>query len=180
VWSRVPGGPVVDLGVPGSPTGGYIVCSGNLLDYPGGLWGITYGAQPIPHKYPGRNFEKRQGLFPGVAGEGGIATWPKGRLVALQCDEEGEFATVAVIPRGDRIRLNASVQPSGYIKTAVRRFGTGDDVAGRTFDDADRIVGDGLAIPVTWKGEDTLNHEGTAVILRFQLRQAKLFGIEFH
>ncbi|MFA6243932.1 MAG: hypothetical protein WC655_23515 [Candidatus Hydrogenedentales bacterium] len=180
VWSGVPGEPIVDVGVPGSPTGGYIVCSGNLLEYPGDRWGISYGAQPIPHKYPGRSFEKRKGLFPGVAGEGGIAAWPKGRLVALQCDEEGEFATVAILPRGERIRLNASVKPSGYIKMAVRRFGTGDDVEGRTFADADRIAGDRLAIPVTWKGEDTLKHEGTAVILRFQLRQAKLFGIEFY
>lgn len=180
VWSRVPGDPVVDTGAPGTPSGGYIVCSGNLLEYPGEKWGLTYGAQPIPHKYPGRNFEMRKGLFPGVAGEGGMATWPKGRLVALQCDEEGEFATVAVIPRGDRIRLNCSVKPTGYIKTAVRRFGTGEDVAGRTFDDADRIVGDGLVIPVTWQGEDTLKHESTVVILRFQLRQAKLFGIEFY
>ena len=58
--------------------------------------------------------------MPGVSG---IATWPKGRLVALECHEEGRFATVAVVPRGDRIRLNASVKPSGYIQVAVRRFG---------------------------------------------------------
>lgn len=179
LWSRVPGDPIVDVGAPGSPSGGYVVCSGNLLEYPGEKWGLTYGANPIPHKYPGRNFDKRKGLFPGVPGEGGTAMWPKGRLVALQCDEEGEFATVAVLPRGERIRLNASVKPTGYIKVAVRRFGTGEDVAGRTFNDADRIVGDGLAMPVTWQGEDSLEHEGSAVILRFQLRQAKLYGVEF-
>lgn len=170
---------MVETGAPGTPTGGYVVCSGNLLEYAGETWGITYGGNPIPHKYPGRNFEKRQGLFPGVAGEGGIATWPKGRLVALQCDEEGEFATVAVLPQGNTIRLNASVKPTGYIKVAVRRFGSGKDVPGRSFAESDRIVGDGLALPVSWRGEPALNHEGTAVILRFRLRQAKLFGIEF-
>lgn len=72
------------------------------------------------------------------------------------------------------------MKPTGYIKTAVRRFGTGEDVTGRAFEDADRIVGDGLAVPVTWQGKDTLKHEDTAVILRFQLRHAKLFGIEFY
>lgn len=178
-WSRVPGGPVVETGNPGDPDGGYVVCSGNLLEYPGDKWGITYGGNPIPHKYPGRNLEKRKGLFPGVAGVSGLATWPKGRLVALQCDDEGEFATVAVIPRGDRIRMNASVKPTGYIKTAVRVWGRGD-VPGRSFEDADRIIGDGLALPVTWNGESTLNHEGAPVILRFRLRQAKLFGVEFY
>ena len=179
LWSRVPGGPVVEVGAPGTPTGGYVVCSGNLLEYAGETWGIVYGGNPIPHKYPGRNFEKRKGLFPGVAGEGGVATWPKGRLVALQCDEEGEFATVAVLPKGERIHLNASVKPTGYVRVAVRRMGSGEDVPGRTFAESDRIVGDGLALPVSWHGEEALNHEGAAVILRFQLRQAKLFGIEF-
>ena len=179
-WSRVPGGPVVPQGAPGSPTGGHVACSGNLLEYPGGKWGINYGGNPIPHKYPGRDFNQRKGLFPGVAGESGIAQWPKGRLVALQCDEEGEFATVAVIPKGGRIRLNASVRPTGHIKTAVRRFGAGEDVPGRSFGDADRLVGDGLALPVTWKGEEGMNNGGDPVILRFQLRQAKLFGIEFY
>ena len=115
-----------------------------------------------------------------MPGEGGLATWPKGRLVALQCDEEGEFATLAVVPRGNALRLNASVKPTGYIRVAVRKFGSGTDIPGRTFDDADRIVGDGLAVPVTWHGEERLNHEGAPVLLRFQLRQAKLFGVEFH
>jgi hypothetical protein len=178
VWSRVPGGPVVTLGAPGSPSGGYVVCSGNLLEYPGDRWGITYGGNPIPHKYPGRDFAQRKGLFPGVPGEGGLATWPRGRLVALQCDEEGEFATVAVVPRGDRLRLNASVKPSGHIKVAVSLFEKGP-IPGRGFEDADRLIGDGLAMPVTWHGEDNLNHGGVPVVLRFQLRQAKLFGIEF-
>jgi hypothetical protein len=178
-WSRVPGGPVVETGLPGESDGGYVVASGNLLEYPGDRWGINYGGNPIPHKYPGRDFDKRKGLFPGVPGVSGLATWPRGRLVALECEGEGRFATVAVVPPGDRIRLNASVKPSGYIKVAVRRFGAAD-VAGRSFEDADRLVGDGLAMPVTWRGESSLEHEGAPVILRFQLRQARLFGIEFY
>ena len=177
-WSRVSGGPVVEAGLPGSSDGGYVVCSGNLLEYPDDRWGITYGGNPIPHKYPGREPDKRKGLFPGVQGVSGMATWPKGRLVALECEGEGRFATVAIVPRGDRIRLNASVKPSGQIKVAVQRFGAGD-VPGRSFDDADRLIGDGLAMPVTWRGEDTLKHEGSPVILRFQLRHARLFGVEF-
>jgi hypothetical protein len=178
-WSRLPGGPVVESGSPGSPTGGHVVCSGNLLAFGDETWGIPYGGNPIPHKYPGRDFAMRKGLYPGVQGEGGIATWPKGRLVALECDEEGEFATIAVLPRGDRIRLNAIVKPTGYIKVAARRFNRGEDIAGRTFEDTDRIFGDGLALPVTWKGEANLNHEGAGILLRFKLKQAKLFGIEF-
>jgi hypothetical protein len=179
-WSKVPGGPVIEQGRPGEPDGGYIGASGNLLEYPGDKWGITYGGNPIPHKYPGRDLSKRKGLFPGLEGESGTATWPKGRLVALQCDEEGEFATVAVVPKGDRIRLNCTVKPTGYIKTAVQIFGEGGNAAGRDFADADRLVGDSLGMPVTWNGEDNLNHGGRPVILRFHLRQATLYGIEFY
>ena len=35
-------------------------------------------------------------------------------------------------------------------------------------------------VVVTWEGEDTLNHDREAVILRFRMRQAKLFGAEFY
>jgi hypothetical protein len=178
-WSRVPGGPVVAPGAPGERDGSFVMVTGDLLEYPGDKWGMAYGGVPIPHKYPGRDLSQRKGLFPGIEGVSGLATWPKGRLVALQCDEEGEFATVAIVPPGNQIRLNASVLPTGYIKVAVREFGKGEDIPGRTHADTDRFVGDGLAMPVTWKGEASLKHEGKPVILRFQLRHAKLFAVEF-
>jgi len=179
-WSRMPGGPVVSPGLPGDRDGAFVVCGGTLLEYPGDKWCIPYSGAPIPHKYPGRDINARKGLFPGVEGIAGLATWPKGRLVAMQCDEEGEFATVAVVPPGERIRLNASVIPTGYIKVAVRLFDQDEDMAGRSLEDADRLIGDDLAMKVTWKGEDTLQHGGKPIILRFQLRQAKLFGVEFY
>jgi hypothetical protein len=179
-WSRVPGGPVVAAGAPGEPDGGYLTCTGNLLEYPGEKWGIGYSGNPIPHKYPGRDIAQRKGLFPGLPGVSGLALWPKGRLVALQCDEEGEFATPAVAPPTDRLRLNAVVRPTGYVRVAVRRFGAGGEVPGRAFEDTDRMVGDGLALPVTWRGQESLRCEGRPVVLRFRLKQAKLFGVEFY
>jgi hypothetical protein len=178
-WSRVPGGPVVAPGNPGERDGSFVTCSGALLEYPGDKWCIAYSGVPIPHKYPGRDITARKGLFPNVEGVSGLATWPKGRLVALQCDDEGEFSTVALVPPGERIRLNASVPPTGYIQVAVRLFGQGADVPGRTFADTDRLVGDGFALPVAWKGDAAMKHEGRPVILRFRLKQAKLFAVEF-
>jgi len=190
-WSRVKDGPVVTCGNPGEPDGGFVVCSGNLLEYPDNRWCLAYSGNPIPHKYPGRDINLRKGLFPGLNGVSGLATWPKGRLVALQCDEIGEFATVAVIPTSDRIRLNAMVKPTGYIKMAVKIYGGSEDMfgsltdakglqSGRTFEDTDRLVGNSLAMPVTWKGDAVIPHQGKPIILRFQLKQAKLFGIEFY
>jgi len=37
-----------------------------------------------------------------------------------------------------------------------------------------------LAMPVSWHGQTDLKHGGAPVILRFRLKQAKLFGIEFY
>lgn len=178
-WSRVPGGPVVSPGRWGEPDGAFVTCAGNLLEYPGDRWGIGYGGNPIPHKYPGRDVAQRQGLFPGVPSVSGLATWPKGRLVALQADGEGEFATVFVVPPGERLRVNADVAPTGYLKVAVRGWGSSEDLPGRTFADSDRLLGNALAARVTWQGQESLGHDGRPVMLRVQLKHAKLFGLEF-
>jgi len=178
-WSRVPGGPVVTCGNPGEPDGEYVVCSGNLLEYPDNKWCIGYSGNPIPHKYPGRDVSQRKGLFPDVHGVSGLAMWEKGRLVALQCDNEGEFATVAVMPPTDRIRLNATIRPTGYIKVAVRVWGSGD-LPEQTYDNTDTIVGDGLEMPVTWKNDPVIPCHNKPIILRFRLKQAKIYGIEFY
>ncbi len=179
-WSKVPGGPVVRSGLPGENDGGYVFCTGNLLEYPDNTWCLAYSGNPIPHKYPGRNLEFRKGLFPGLTGVGGRATWPKGRLVALQCDEEGEFSTVAVIPPADRIRINAVIKPTGYIKVAVRHLGKSKDIDERSFEQTDTMVGDSLAFPVRWNGQESLSCQGKPIRLRFQMRQAKLYAIEFY
>jgi hypothetical protein len=179
-WSRVPGGPVVSPGRWGQPDGALVTCSGNLLEYPGDLWGIGYSGNPIPHKYPGRDIEQRKGLFPGIPSVSGLATWPKGRLVALQADNVGEFATVAIMPPSDRIRLNAEVPPTGYIQVAVRTYGSRDDLPGRSFQDSDPWTGDHLAASVTWDGKASIGHQGKAIVIRFRMKQAKLFGVEFY
>jgi hypothetical protein len=60
-------------------------------------------------------------------------------------------------------------------------FSTKDRILpGRSFDDADRLIGDGLALDVTWRNDPNPRHEGKPVILRFRMRQADLFGVEFY
>lgn len=178
VWSPVPGGPVIVRGAPGSSDGGYVIASINLLAFPDARWGIPFHGYPIPHKYPGRDVRTRRGLYPGMPDVQGIAFWPEGRLVALECSGEGEFATVGVVPPGGSIQLNASIQPTGSVQVAVQRLG-GDEIPARGFDDMDPLAGDGLRLPVTWRGDPSLGHEGAPIVLRFRLRQAKLFGVTF-
>ena len=62
---------------------------------------------------------------------------------------------------------------------SARLLGKGA-IPGRSFDETDRLVGDGLALPVTWRGDSSLHHEGAPIVFQFRLRQAKLFGLEFY
>jgi hypothetical protein len=36
-----------------------------------------------------------------------------------------------------------------------------------------------LAARATWKGQETIGHQGKPIMLRAQMKQAKLFGFEF-
>ncbi len=186
-WSRVPGGdPVVGPGQIGTWEGGYIYGGAQLVELPGARWALPYSGYPIGHKYPRLDPAKRK-LHSGVATDRGYALWPKGRLVALECPDEGAFATVAVKPAGARLFLNATVEPAGYIKVGLRKLSGGTDriaasadIPHRTAQDCDVIWGkDDLEIPVAWKGEDNLRADGQPIVVTFQLRRAKLFGLHF-
>ena len=75
--------------------------------------------------------------------------------------------------------MNADVAPSGYLKLAIRVWGASADLPGRTFADSDRLIGNSLAARATWKGQETIGHAGEPIMLRVQMKQAKLFGFEF-
>jgi hypothetical protein len=77
------------------------------------------------------------------------------------------------------LRANAEVSPSGNLKVAIRVWGNREDLPGRTFAESDRLIGNSLGARVTWKGEDVIGHKGRPILLRVQMRQAKLFGFEF-
>ena len=99
--------------------------------------------------------------------------------MALQADQVGSFATIAVIPPGNSVRLNATVKPTGWVKLAIRLYGSREDLPGYSFEDTDRLVGDDLGMQVTWGGKAEIPHGDTPLMLRFQLKQTKLFGVEF-
>jgi hypothetical protein len=105
--------------------------------------------------------------------------WPRGRLVAIQADELGFFATVGFIAPGSRLRINALTQRAGSIRLEVARL-NGETVPGRTADACDAIVGDRFRAPVTWQGADDLGVPvGTPIVLRVSLDHARIFGLDF-
>jgi hypothetical protein len=163
-WDRVPGGPIIARGAIG----------GNDIQYLGGVTKLVplgaekvalwFGGNIFPHKYP-RWAEVSAG------GRGALAWWPKGRLCAVQADEEGEFWTPSIQPAGRALRLNARTDLAGEVRVEIC------GAAGRSLAECSPVIGDGLALPVHWQGQtDSGAPAGQAVSLHFHLRSAKLFG----
>jgi hypothetical protein len=168
-WDTVPGSPVFEPGAFGEWDGGCIFAHPNLIELPNGDFALPYSGYSVPHKYPRGQWQFRPGMM----------IWPKGRLVALEAPQEGEFATVRLIPPGRKLRLNVLTKRAGKVVVEVARADT-TPVPGRRFEDAAPIRGDHQAAVVTWGGEDDLGHaEGAEIFLRFRLDQAQIFALEF-
>lgn len=164
LWHWVPGGDLLETGPFGQWNGGCIWALPNLIEQANGDWALPYLGHNLPHKYPRGQ----------QVGGMGYAVWPKGRLVAVEAAEQGQFTTIPVIAPGKVLKVNAVTSRTGWVKIEVAGS------KGRTFDDCTPIVGDHAWTTVTWKGNtDTGVAPGQPVSLRVQLNQAKLFGIEF-
>lgn len=169
VWTKVPGSPLLKTNVFGAWDGGCVFAFPHLVELPDGTWALPYTGYVYPHKYP-------RGAW---GYDVGLATWPKGRLVALEAPEDGEFATVAFLPPGRKLLINAVTERAGSIQIEVCDI-DGKPLPGRTFDDAEPIVGDQYQTLVKWKGGEDLGvKDGEAVILRVRMDKAKLFGFDF-
>jgi len=170
LWNYVPGSPVFETAEYGQWDGGCIFTHPNLVELPDGRWVLPYTGYNFPHKYP--RGQLRYGW--------GYAAWPKGRLVGLEAPERGEFATVAFLPPGRKMRINALTRRAGRILVEVVGYHDGKPLPGRTFADAAPIIGDQHWTPVSWKGQEDLGHNsGTAIFLRFRMDKARIFGLEF-
>ena len=169
MWHFMPGAPVLSTGPFGDFDGGCIFAHPNLTELPNGDFILPYTGYNVPHKYPRKSWKYSLGY----------AVWPKGRIVALEAAEHGEFATVTFIPPGRKLRVNAVTPRAGSILVEV----AGADrkpLAGRSFAEATPIVGDHTATVLSWNGNEDLGHpENSPIFLRFRMDQAQIFSLEF-
>ena len=86
VWHRVPGPAVLDTSPFGQWDGGCIFAHPNLVELPDGSFALPYSGYRFPHKYSRGQWQ----FLPGYA------VWPKGRIVALEAAERGEFTMIAM------------------------------------------------------------------------------------
>ena len=149
-WSQLRGGPVLSPGRSGSWDGGCIFAGVNLIPLPDDQVGLPYTGYLYPHKYPRNRSTFVNRRF------NAYALWPRERLAALEAQENGSFATLPLLSRGRKLRLNVQTQVAGEILVEVagnQPSAPGKPLPGRSFSDCDPITGDHLDHVVTWKGE---------------------------
>lgn len=169
VWNKVKA-PVLSPSNWGEWDGGAVwALNPGLIELGNGDWIMPYRGDRLTKVYPRGHIEQAWGA----------AIWPKGRLMAIEAEDKGNFATVAFVAPGERLRINALTAPSGeiYVEAADMR---GRPIAGRTFADSIAINGDQHRTLVKWKGADDLGVKvGEPVMLRFRMDRAKIYSLDF-
>jgi hypothetical protein len=169
VWHHLPGGPVLDTADFGQWDGGCVFASPNLVELPNGDFALPYTGYDVPHKYP-RGQARRST---------GYAVWPRGRLIALEAPESGEFTTAALIAPGNALLVNAVAARAGSVRIEALDL-DGRPIPGRSMEEAVPLFGDLYHARVVWREHADLGAPaGTPVMLHIRLEQAALFGLEF-
>ncbi|MGC4112607.1 MAG: hypothetical protein QM747_19715 [Nocardioides sp.] len=140
-----------------------------LCEFPDGEFGLLFSGFNVPHKHP-----RSQVTF-----ANGLLRWPRGRLAGIRARTDGGFETVAFLPPGGRLRINALTSGTGGLEVEVRDF-AGETVPGRSFADCDELAGDLYDHPVTWSGVDGMGvADGEPVRLAVRLRDSTLYWFAF-
>lgn len=91
----------------------------------------------------------------------------------------GELVTPPLVFSGNRLTLNLSTAAAGTVRVAIEQP-DGGPIAGFSTDDAVPLYGDGHAKVVSWKaGPDCGRLAGRPVRIRFRLKEADLYAIQF-
>jgi hypothetical protein len=140
-----------------------------LVELGNGDWVIPFRGDLITTRYP-------RGL---IASRWAAAIWPRGRLMAIEAEDEGRFATISVVAPGTKLAINALTKGPGQIQIEVADL-RGKPIAGRTFDECIPIRGDQHRKRVQWKTADDLGVKvGEPVMFRFRMNQAKVYCLDF-
>lgn len=149
---------------------GTVFAHPELCEFPDGDFGLLFSGFNVPHKYPRSHIEFANGFL----------RWRRGRLAGIRAASTGELETVAFLPSGGRLRINALTGGTGRVEVEVCDY-IGAVVPGRSFADCSPLAGDLYERPVSWAGgESSLGvPEGQPVRLRIRLRDATVYWLTF-
>ena len=93
--------------------------------------------------------------------------------------EEGEWVSKPFVFSGRELVLNLSTSAAGSLRVELLD-GEGRVIPGFSLAECEELVGDGIEMTVSWKGERPLEAlSGTPVRLRFVLREGDLYSFRF-
>ena len=91
--------------------------------------------------------------------------------------DDGYLTTRPLFHQGDRLFINAKVQPGGFVK--VQLAGADNHVLdGYTFDDCDPFDGDAVRHMLTWNERREVPADGMYKV-NFHMRKASLYALQF-
>ena len=91
----------------------------------------------------------------------------------------GEFITPAMVFGGDRLEINFDGSAGGWARVEIQDK-NGKPIPSFTEKDSDKITGNSVRKPVSWKGKSSLSSlKGKLIKLRFIMRDAKLYAFQF-
>lgn len=125
------------------------------------------------------NYNHHHVAAPGVVPGLRMSSLPRDRWVAYAAGEqEGELLT-HVLPRPEHLALNAAVEHGGSIRAELLDP-DGLPLPGRTLAESEPVTGDGLALPLRWRGREAALDPGegaAGVRLRLTCRRARVYGV---
>ena len=183
-WERPARRPIVPNGEPGSDSeGGYYAAGSELVSFRPGEWSLPIAPQPVTHNQPVLPEAMDESPHRGYLW---YATWRQDGMMSLEAEVESSFATVPLTFAGSRLELNLWTRFGGEIAVEVATasdatmYSLSEPIAGRSFAECDSISGDDLRRVVTWNGESDLSAlAGKPVRLRFRMRRARLYAMQF-
>jgi hypothetical protein len=91
----------------------------------------------------------------------------------------GEMITKPLVFSGSRLTINYSSSAAGGLRVEMQTA-DGKSIEGLTLDDCPEIIGDRIEHTVSWKsGSDVGKLAGQTVRLRFELKDADLYALQF-
>ncbi len=183
-WERPAREPIIPKGEPGSDWEGSMYAGAGLITTDQGEWSLTVGPQPLSHNQ--YDYPEGMALAPHL-GYLCRATWRQDGFMSLEADSLGSFSTVPLTFTGSHLVVNAWTRFGGEIRVelvdasdAGHRTKTAKAAKGYSFEDCVPVSGNHLGYTVAWKGGSDLSAwSGRPVRLRFQMRRARIYALQF-
>ncbi len=143
-------------------------------------WHVIETPSPLPGVDKELSLYATEGYWTGTQNQLRRHTIRIDGFVSLHADYAGgEMITKPLVFEGKQLIMNYATSAAGSIRIEIQDA-TGKPIPGYTLADCPEIYGDTIAEPARWKGgQDVAKLAGKPVRLRFVMKDADLYAIQF-